>query len=238
MLNPHRRDILGHSLERATAAHHTVSAFEQARGPSKDRVVTGLARFVPRPVLRSVLDAVIKDTLPLAHPEKLEPYAYGHESMVYRYGNHVLKLFRNNANPQTNLKMLRTRGEVYDETFGELVVPEAYFFYESRYHSGRRQLGIVQPFIEGNDLFDNVSRADPSQIHALAAGTARLIEERGELPDFIGKGNVLVTPEGDVRIVDGHLHDPLVRQKMTTQLGVIGIDSSISPANTLQTAVN
>lgn len=238
MLSSQRLDILGHSLERATATRHTQNAIEQLKTLKKDTIVTGLARFVPRSFLRSVLDGVKKDTLPLADPSRLEPYAYGCESMVYRYGNHVLKLFRNHTGPQDNLGILQTRKEVYGAAFGDLVVPESYFLYESRYHSGRKQLGIIQPFIDGVDLFDDVSRADPSQVHALALGTARLIEERGELPDFIGKGNVLVTSEGDVRIVDGHLHNPLVRQNMSSQLGAIGIDSPISSTNSLQTAVN
>lgn len=207
----HSRDLLGFSLEAGLVDGNQSRWAELFDARGEKTLVTGASRFLPKSLLRRLVEVIREDTLPFRLGLlETEPFASGCETIVYRQtlpsgGSNVIKL-RHTGQTQTTAETTQryTEGQaVYTKYFGDMVVPNQHVIYQSPFGTKRPVIATVQPEIKGQWLFDDLSAANPHQLRSLYDATLRMIEETANQgPDFEGVNNVIVTSEGDIKIVD------------------------------------
>ena len=244
----HSRDLLGFALEASLAEGDKSRWAELADARGRNSLVTSFANFLPGRFMKRVVKIGRADTLPFrTNSIEPTPFARGGESIVYRVKTSdgdpvVVKVRHTNRAQQTDetIKRYRNSEQLYRHYFGALVVPSHHVVYESPFGTKRPVIATIQPEINGQWLFDDLSLAKPDQLEQLYGATLCMVEETdGQGPDFEGVNNVIVTEAGDIKIVDTGalipMYSPRVAHWTAVRIDEIGkrIQNDIVPATAL-----
>ena len=173
-----------------------------------------LRRFVPELILQAAHSTISSDTFPFAGHEA-QPLSFGGESTVWAVRSGTTagvfkpdrKALSYSADRLSAAERVANHAKLR-EHFGDLVVPTSFCIIKQPFIGGLPAVGRYQAerVAIKADIFDldqnQLAALSRSDLDQLVAGLENSLAQ-GELPDITGHNNIVVTPEGRIRILDG-----------------------------------
>lgn len=203
----HVYDGISMSVELASAANHPVAPKEQMLRGGEINMLTGALRMMPNKVRSTLRNRLVHDSVPIeTNGAEWLPEAYGFQSIVYgseSLPGFILKVSRVARNFEEELARAKEGVRLLGAYATEQTAQTSILILSQM--SGRRlpAVGLLQERVQGESLFEGgLDMALPAELARLQYANEEMMQEQGRLIDLDGQGNVLVTSEGHVRVVD------------------------------------